>query len=368
MTSTSNDFERIVIQEIPLIDVRAPIEFKKGTFLNAINLPLMNDDERHLVGIQYKENGNEEAVKLGHHLVSGEKRQARVDAWTSHLNKHPNSMLYCFRGGMRSSISQEWIYAATGKEVTRLEGGYKAFRNYLISKLSPSEQNSTPILLGGNTGSGKTLLLKNLENSIDLEGIAHHRGSSFGRYVTPQPTQINFENNLAYALIQHKHQAYRYMILEDESPNIGRCFIPQPLFEYFNSGLFVLIELPVEERVNITMDEYVVESQAYYLELFGEDQGLLEWYNYISDSINRVKKRLGGDLYKRIMASFELAYKEQVLSGSNCLHKNWIEILLKEYYDPMYEYQIQKKSKIILFRGNTDEVLGYFKTFYSGRF
>jgi len=365
MASTSDDFERIVIQEIPLIDVRAPIEFKKGAFLNAVNLPLMNDEERHLIGIQYKEEGNEEAVKLGYQLISGEKRQARVDAWSSHLNKYPNSMIYCFRGGMRSSISQEWIYEATGREVARLEGGYKAFRNYLISKLSPSEQNSTPILLGGNTGSGKTLLLKKLENFIDLEGIANHRGSSFGRHVTPQPTQINFENNLAYALIQHKHKAYRYMILEDESPNIGRCYIPQPLFEYFNSGLFVLINLPVEERVNITMNEYVIQSQANHLELFGEEQGLLEWSNYIRDSINRVKKRLGGDLYKRIMDSFELAYKEQMLSGNNTMHKNWIETLLKEYYDPMYEYQIEKNPRKIIFTGNAEEVLAYFKTLYS---
>jgi len=367
MVSTSNDFERIVIQEIPLVYVRAPIEFKKGAFLNAVNLPLMNDDERHLVGIHYKEEGNEEAVKLGYQLVSGEKRQARVDAWSSHLNKYPNSMIYCFRGGMRSSISQEWIFEATGREVTRLEGGYKAFRNYLISKLSHSEQNSTPILLGGNTGSGKTLLLKKLENSIDLEGIANHRGSSFGRHVTPQPTQINFENNLAYALIQHKHKGYRYMILEDESPNIGRCFIPKPLFEYFTGGLFVLINLPVEERVEITMNEYVIQSQTNYLELFGEEQWLLRWSNYISYIINRLKKRLGGDLYKSVMDSFTLAYKEQVLSGSNSMHKNWIETLLKEYYDPMYEYQIQKNPKKILFRGNAEEVLGHFKTLYSGK-
>lgn len=368
MTDTSNDFERIVTQKIPLIDVRAPIEFKKGAFLNAVNLPLMNDDERYLVGICYKEKGNKEAVKLGHQLVSGEKRQARVDAWTSHLNKHPDSMIYCFRGGLRSKISQEWIFEATGKRIPRLEGGYKAFRNYLIRALSPSEQNSTPILLSGYTGSGKTLLLKKLENSIDLEGIANHRGSSFGKYLTPQPTQISFENNLAYALIQHRHKAYRYMILEDEGSNIGKCYIPKPLVEYFYSGHLVFIDLPFEERVNKTMNEYVTQSQANYLKSFGEERGLLEWFNYISDSINRIKKRLGGDLHKRVMDSFELAYKEQMHSGSSAMHKNWIETLLKEYYDPMYNYQLQKNTKEILFRGNTEEVLEYFKTFCSGKF
>jgi len=368
MNNTSSDFERIVIEEIPLIDVRAPIEFKRGAFLNAVNLPLMNDEERHLVGTQYKEKGNEEAVKLGHRLVSGAKRQARIDAWVSQINKYPNSMLYCFRGGLRSQISQKWIWEATGKEITRLEGGYKAFRNYLISQLDPAKQISTPILLGGYTGSGKTLLLKRMANSIDLEGIAHHRGSSFGRFITPQPTQIDFENNLAYALIQHRHKGYRYMILEDEGSHIGKCFIPKPLAEYFNSGDLIIVDLPFEERVNITLQEYVIHSQADYFTSFGREQGLLEWFNYIVESINRIKKRLGGDLYKRIMDSLESAFKEQKLTGSHNRHENWIAILLKEYYDPMYEYQLQKTTKKILFKGHPEEVLAHINNFYSGKF
>ncbi|MFZ5945228.1 MAG: tRNA 2-selenouridine(34) synthase MnmH, partial [Bacillota bacterium] len=333
---STNDFEKIVIDEIPLIDVRAPIEYTRGAFINAFNLPLMNDEERRLVGIQYKQRGNEEAVKLGHKLVSGELRKARIDAWVSHLNQYPQSMLYCFRGGLRSQISQQWIYEATGKEIPRLEGGYKAFRNYLINALSPWEQISTPILLGGYTGSGKTILLNKLDNSIDLERIANHRGSSFGRFTTPQPTQINFENNLAYALIQHRHQGYRYMILEDEGPNIAKCFIPKPLVEYFNSGHLVLMDPPFEERLDITLQEYVIHVQATFLKLYGEEQGLLEWFNYISESIIRVKKRLGGDLCQRVITAFELAFQEQMAAGSYHVHQNWIAILLKEYYDPMY--------------------------------
>ncbi len=355
----NKDFEKIVIEEIPLIDVRAPVEFHKGAFKNAVNLPLMNDEERHLVGICYKEKGSEEAVKLGHKLVSGETRQKRIDAWANFINKHPDSMLYCFRGGLRSKISQEWIYGATSKEIKRIEGGYKAFRNYLITALEPSEQKATPILLGGNTGCGKTILLRKLDNSVDLEAIANHRGSSFGRHITSQPTQIDFENNLAHALIKHKHKYYRHIIVEDEGSNIGKCFLPKTLFEYFKSGKLVIIDLPFEERVAITMKEYVIQSQEDYSKEFGEEQGIAEWSDYITESMKKIKKRLGGDRYKCVIDAFELACKEQIYSSRRNLHKNWIEILLKEYYDPMYNYQMQQNSDKILFRGNADEVLAY---------
>jgi tRNA 2-selenouridine synthase len=360
-----SDYKNIVIQEIPLIDVRSPIEFKKGAFLNALNLPLMTDEERHLVGICYKEKGNSEAVKLGYQLVSGQKQEARVNAWASQFYMYPDSVFYCFRGGLRSQISQQWVFNATGMVIPRLEGGYKAFRNYLLSELD-SVPNSTPILLGGYTGSGKTILLKELDNSIDLEGIAHHRGSSFGEYITPQPTQITFENNLAYALIQHENKAYRYVILEDEGSHIARCNIPKPIAEYFDRGDLVLIERPLEERVSITMNEYVIQSQANYLEFYGE-RGLLEWYNYMSASISRIKKRLGGN-FKQIITSFEHAYKEQMYAGNVNLHRYWIEALLKEYYDPLYLHQIQKSTKNILFRGAAEEVLEYIRTHYGDKY
>lgn len=362
--ATISDFEKIVIEENPLIDVRAPIEFNNGAFINAINLPLMTDEERHLVGICYKEKGQEEAIKLGHQLVSNTIRKDRIDAWATQLKQYPNSILYCFRGGQRSQISQSWIKEATGKDIPFIKGGYKAFRNFLIDSLDPEKQKSTPILLGGNTGSGKTSLLHKFDNFIDLEGIANHRGSSFGRYISPQPTQINFENNLAYALIQHNHKGYHYMILEDEGANVGRCFIPKPLAEHFNNGDLVLLDVPFEKRLNNTLNEYVIESQKQYFNYFGEDKGFLEWSNYISTSINKIKKRLGGERHKRLIDSFELANQNQINTGDPNMHSLWVEFLLKEYYDPMYEYQIKKTTKKILFKGNTETVFDYLKTNY----
>jgi len=359
-----SEYEKIVLQGIPLIDVRAPIEYDKGSFLNSVNYPIMSDNERHLVGICYKEKGNEEAMKLGHQLVSGSNRQEKINNWVQYLKQYPNSMLYCFRGGSRSQISQAWIKESMGMDIPYIEGGYKAFRNYLMAALDSRFQQSTPILLGGCTGVGKTTLLKRFDNFIDLEGIANHRGSSFGTYITKQPTQVNFENNLAYELIKHKHKGYQYMLLEDEGSNIGRCFIPTSLSQYFNHGDLVVLEVPFENRVQNTVDEYVIESQIDYRKHNG-DEGLIEWSNYIITSINKIKKRLGDERYKLVLASFERAFKNQISTGNHDMHHNWIEILLKEYYDPMYQYQIQTTTKNILFKGDTESVYNYLLNHYN---
>lgn len=362
--ATTNDFHKIILDQIPLIDVRAPIEFNNGSFINATNLPIMNDEERHLVGICYKEQGNAAAVTLGHQLVSGDIKEARINAWASHLDKYPDSMMYCFRGGSRSQISQQWIKDATGKEITRLEGGYKAFRHYIINLLEPTEQTSIPVILGGYTGSGKTILLRKLENAIDLEAIAHHRGSSFGQHIAPQPTQINFENNLAYALVKHQAKGYKHMILEDEGRNVGTNFLPLALATYFSTGNLVVLEAPLEERIQITLDEYVVQSQAEYIKTYSlESVALQEWFNYITSSMHRVKKRLGGDRFKQVLTAFEEAFTAQLATGSYAPHEAWIKLFLDDYYDPMYRYQLEHTTKKIVFRGNRHEVLVYLKTF-----
>ncbi|MDA3845588.1 MAG: tRNA 2-selenouridine(34) synthase MnmH [Vallitaleaceae bacterium] len=287
-TKTYNNFKNIVLNESPLIDVRAPIEFQKGAFINAVNLPLMSDDERHRVGTVYKKNGHEAAVALGHELVTGAVRAERINAWTHYMAHYPDAMLYCFRGGLRSELSQEWLSEALGRDVLRLEGGYKAFRQYLLEALEPSAQTSEPIMLGGHTGSGKTILLKRFKSFIDLEGIANHRGSSFGNHITPQPSQISFDNNLAYGLIQHREAGYRYMLLENEDRNVGRCFMPRPLVDHFNTGRLIILEESLETRTQITKLEYVREAQEEHMQALGLDDGMTSWANYIRGSINRL--------------------------------------------------------------------------------
>ena len=360
---TTDEFKSIVINKTPLIDVRSPIEFKKGAFINAVNLPIMNDEERHLVGIYYKEKGTDEAVKLGHKLVSGDIKASRINAWKSFIEDNPQSIIYCFRGGSRSTIAQQWIKEFAGIEITKLEGGQKAFRNYLINELHHSAQKAKPITLAGFTGTGKTILLKKLENSIDLEGIANHRGSSFGRYSTPQPTQINFENNIAYELISHRERGYSHIILEDEGKNIGVNFIPKPLDEYFNNGDLVVLEAPLEERINLTLQEYVINSQLEYIKISeSKEEGLTEWFNYISDSMTKLKRRLGGERFSQIYSYFERAYNHQLKTGSYKLHNDWIHFFLTDYYDPMYKHQLDTTSRKIIFRGNSSDVLEYLKS------
>ena len=365
--ATTDDFRQIVLQETPLIDVRAPIEYEKGAFPKSVNLPLMNNEERHQVGICYKEQGNASAVALGHQLVSGEIKQQRIEAWKAFIEAYPNAMLYCFRGGQRSRIAQQWLQEA-GVEIVRLNGGYKAFRQYLLQQLDQAAQQlqSTvmPIVLAGPTGSGKTRVLHNIEQTLDLEGIANHRGSAFGAYLTPQPTQIDFENSLAYAFIQAFEQQWSYMVFEDENRNIGSVHLPTSLFEAIKSGPKVIVDTPMEKRIEYTVQEYVEWEQAAYIRLYGEvEAGLLEWRHHMEQSLNRIQRRLGGELHQRIMRSLDEAVTQQEESHNPMEHAHWIKLLLTEYYDPMYAYQLKKNSSPILFKGEPKEVVAFFRDY-----
>lgn len=356
----TNDFKSIVLNDTKLIDVRAPIEYEKGAMLNSINVPILTNEERHIIGICYKEKGNEEAVKLGYELVSGNIKEERVNSWVKYFRENPSAMIYCFRGGSRSTIAQSWIYEAIGQDIVKLDGGYKAFRNYLINSLVPENIKSKPLVLTGYTGSGKTILLNKLKNSIDLEGIANHRGSTFGHFITPQPTQINFENSLAYSLIKHEDKNYKYMIFEDESKNIGRNFIPKDFYDHFHNGDLIFLNATVEERVENILGEYVTNGQRdHILEQKNEDLGLESWLNDMVASIEKVKGRLGGDRMKVIIEEIKLAYKIQTETSSIDRHRNWIELFLTNYYDPMYKYCIEKSNRNVIFTGNSKEVVGY---------
>ncbi len=358
---TTNDFKHIVLNNTPLIDVRAPIEFKKGAFCHAVNLPILDDDERHAVGKRFVEDGNQGATALGYQIVSGENKARKVDAWLAYLNKYPEALIYCFRGGQRSQIAQEWIQAQTGTMIPRLEGGYKAFRNYLLCELNQDVFPFAALRLGGYTGSGKTALIKKLENAVDLEGLANHRGSTFGSQIAPQPTQINFENNLAYSLIQMTHKGYNALIFEDESRNIGRCCIPKNLFSYLISRDMILLDVPFERRVEITLDEYVVQAQQAYLDFYGSDEGYNLWLAYILNSMYRIKKRLGGTLFNELSGLIHNAAIAQKKGGSIDMQRQWIIKLLRAYYDPMYRYQINENSDKIIFKGNEYAVLQYIR-------
>ncbi len=350
----TEDFRDIVLQNRPLIDVRAPIEFNKGAFPNCINLPVLNDEERRLVGTCYKHNGNAEATKLGHKLISGEVKESRVGAWIEFIAQNPSAYLYCFRGGQRSGISQTWLDDA-GITIPRLKGGFKKFRNFLMSESERISATANPLILGGRTGVGKTILIHKLKNTIDLEGIANHRGSSFGRQLTPQPSQIDFESILAYQLIHFEAQKHSHLVLEHESVNIGGVHIPKPVYVNFEAGQRINLVASLEERTEITYQEYVVQAQKKYQDAFGEE-GLQRWIEDISSSMQRIKRRIGDQRFNHTKQLLEDAN-----NGDIELHKEWVSFLLKDYYDPMYDYQIEKSKIPLVFSGNKTEVLEFIK-------
>lgn len=353
----SDDFLSIVLNETPLLDVRAPVEFEKGKFINATNLPILSDEERRLIGIRYKEAGNDAAVKLAESLIKEEGKEKRVAMWQEYLAANPHAKLYCFRGGQRSGIAQEWLKEAD-TEIPRLKGGYKAFRNFLMQQSQLISAATPTLILGGRTGSGKTILLNTLQNAIDLEGIAHHRGSSFGSFVNAQPSQIDFENNLAYRLIQFHHKNFNKLILEHESHNIGRTFIPKPVYDNFMQGQLVLLQTPLDVRAQITYEEYVLAARKEYKTRYGEE-GLSKWAQDVQSRLKRIQKRLGNQLYRQLTHLFDEAASKERDKDAKELYMEWIALLLEKYYDPMYDYQIKKSPLPVIFEGNTTDVLHF---------
>ncbi len=355
------DVHRIVVENRPLIDLRSPVEYKKGSVPTAVNLPLVDDQQRHEIGICYKKNGQAAALKLGFEMVSGEVKKRCVASWFDFLEIRPSSVLFCFRGGKRSQIVQQWLKEECGRAVPRLAGGYKSMRRYLIEQLEPHRLQGNPLLLSGKTGVGKTELLRKFANFIDLEGIANHRGSSFGRFLTPQPGLADFENRLAWELIRHCNCGYEWILLEDEGRHVGHCYLPNDLADHFSRGSLVFLEIPLEQRIEKIWEEYVLRDQREHCFRYGEEAGLVSWLEAMNGNLDRIKKRLGGERFKRLKQLLGSAHRCQLQSGNAQEHKRWVEVLICEYYDPMYEYQFKKRRAKVIFKGNTKEVTDFLR-------
>ena len=355
----TDNYQELFLNDIPLIDVRAPVEFSQGAFPMASNLPLMNDEERHQVGIRYKEQGQEMAIELGHDLVKDEIKQQRVSDWSEFTRQYPQGALYCFRGGLRSKISQQWIFETTGTYYPRVEGGYKAMRGFLLAELERATGYFNPTILGGRTGSGKTLLLDKLKRKIDLEKIFKHRGSAFGRYATAQPSQIDAENRLAIELLKHRHHDAKNILIEDEAASIGSRRIPDSFYACMKQSPLIILQTTLLERVNNIYDEYILESLLDYRQLHGNDKGFELWAENLLASLEKVQRRLGGPRYNTASSLMNQAIAQHRQSEDTQGHKDWIEFMLTEYYDPMYDYQLSKKTERVIFSGDEAAVLEF---------
>lgn len=350
------DYARVFLADAALMDTRAPVEFAHGAFPNATNLPLMTDDERAAVGIRYKRAGPAAALALGHTLVSGAAREARIASWRDFARMHPAGYLYCFRGGMRSQIVQDWL-AEAGVAYPRIAGGYKAMRRFLIDTLQARAARAELLLVAGASGTGKTRLIATLPRAVDLEALARHRGSSFGRLLEAQPAQIDFENALAIALLKLA-QRPGPVFVEDEGRLIGRICLPEALRQRMAAAPLLMLEYPLEQRVQVVLEDYIGDLGRRFARAHGAE-GPRRHRERLLDDLACLRKRLGGARCAELARAMRAAFDAQERSGRAEAHRGWIRRLLTEYYDPMYAYQLAQRGGRRLISGTREELAAY---------
>lgn len=302
-----------------LVDVRSPSEFAKGHIPGAVNIPLFSDEERAQIGTSYKQESPEQAFDLGLELLgpelSGLVRQFRESADKNEI------VVHCWRGGMRSQSVASLLQMA-GMKVSILKGGYKAYRQWVTGTLAKPYRL---LVLGGYTGSGKTMLLHRLrasgEQVIDLEGLAKHKGSAFGNLDDHiQPANEQFENELA-AQLQNIDQE-RIVWVEDESRMVGRVFLRDEWFRQMQQAPRVFLDIPADERAAFLVKDYMHQSPD---------------HQRVEEALEQIRKRLGGQHYQAALEDF----REGKLAEAT------LKVL--RYYDKAYDRVLAESdpSKLI---------------------
>ncbi len=316
MPKVLNITEFLAAMEAPgqlLLDARSPKEYLHAHIPFAYNVPLLNDEHRHEIGITFKKEGRESAVLKGFELVGP--LFVEIIKKVKELSEGRLVMIYCWRGGMRSGILA-WLLEMAGFRVYLLKGGYKAYRALALQSF---QEQRKIIVLGGKTGSGKTELLDHLaahgEQVIDLEKLACHKGSSFGALgQQPQPGNEHFENLIFHDL--HKQDPTIALWLENESRSIGTSKIPDALFEQMRNAPVIEVDVPIFIRKERILNEYGS---------FPVSQ--------LKECTVRLEKRLGGLRLKLAIEALENDRKEE-----------WLDYLL-EYYDNTYAYGMTLRAK-----------------------
>ncbi|RZK23469.1 MAG: tRNA 2-selenouridine(34) synthase MnmH [Hymenobacter sp.] len=306
----------------PILDVRAPAEYAQGHIPGALSLPLFTDEERARIGTTYKQVNPDKAVLLGLDFFGPKMRRMVEEA--RKLAPGQEVRLHCWRGGMRSGAVQ-WLLELGGLRVNLLDKGYKDYRRWALAELARPRQLR---VLGGYTGSGKTAVLHALaaqgEPVLDLEGLANHQGSSFGGLgQPPQPTQEQFENDLAAALAALP--ADRPIWVEDESRSIGSLAIPGEFFAQMQAASLLVLDVPRAARVQYLAADYG-----------RHDAGAL------ASAVLRLRKRLGGLVTKEALGAI----------AENDMPR-MVELVLA-YYDKTYGYGLTERPSAIVAASSTD--------------
>lgn len=304
-------------EQYPVLDVRTPAEYEHGHIPRAVNLPIFNDEERKEIGIIYKRQGRENAVKRGLDLI-GPKMRSLVETAEQRAMQR-KVLVHCWRGGMRSE-SLAWLLQFAGFDVSILEGGYKRYRNWVLESFTIKRP---VIVLGGMTGSGKTYLLKELdklgEQVIDLEGLANHKGSAFGSLgEEDQPTNEQYENTLA--MLWRQLDPEQPVWLEDESSRIGKIILPEKIYEQLRTAPVIKVEVDYQRRVEHLVNEYSVFTRE---ELAG--------------CVRKIERRLGGLRTRQALEAIMNKEFEKVAD------------LTLHYYDKTYRFGINERDPDTVF-------------------
>ncbi|MBB6520593.1 tRNA 2-selenouridine(34) synthase MnmH [Pseudoteredinibacter isoporae] len=349
LENTLSNYRELFLSERPLMDVRAPVEFDQGHFNQAFNHPLLDDQQRQQIGLRYKEQGQDAAIELGWQMATEDVLESRLQAWSGFVKQNPEGCLYCFRGGLRSRFSQQ-ILRDHGIDYPIVEGGYKAMRQFLLKELEQACESAPLIIIAGPTGSGKTKAIHNIQRSIDLEGSANHRGSAFGQFIgSEQPAQISFENAVSQRWLQLGRD--KAVVMEDEGRLIGRLNVPNIMQSAMQRAPLLQIDEPLNQRCQWVIEDYVLEPlKSVAITQFGES---------LQNNLYRIRKRLGGLRYQQLQKQFEEACQAWQHKPDPSPFYRPIEQLLRDYYDPMYNYQLQQRQGQVLFRGRCEEIIDW---------
>jgi len=298
----------------PIIDVRAPLEFRQGHIPGALNIPLFDDQERKVVGTAYKQVNKEAAMYAGLEFA-GKKLVRLAKEGERAAGRNKTLLVRCWRGGMRSK-SMVWLFETMGITCYLLEGGYKSYRSYVREVLS---RPLNLLVIGGRTGSGKTAILQHLslkgEQMIDLEGLAHHKGSAFGALgELDQPSTEQFENELCRVILPLDSGKITW--IEDESRNVGKCVIPGELFTRMREAALVFLDISRELRARHLVGDYAQYGQ-------GE----------LRTCVLKIEKRLGGDRTREALEAID--QEDYYQTAMITLH----------YYDKAYMYSLEKNHE-----------------------
>lgn len=309
----------------PVIDVRTPAEYEHGHIPGAVNIPLFTNEERATIGTLYKEHGKKSAMLKGMELAGP--RFAEYIRKAEQISADGTLLVHCWRGGMRSA-GMAWLFEWYGFKVYTLQKGYKAFRTMVSETFTkPYKLN----ILGGRTGSGKTLILHELEklneNILDLEKIACHKGSAFGTLgENPQPTQEMFENLCAVRLLQLQNN--NPVWVEDESQNIGKCIIPNSFWAQMRAAQVYYVDIPLEKRIEYLTAEYGK---------FTKDELIL--------SIEKIRKRLG---FQNAKAAIEAINEGELRKACE---------MSLAYYDKSYTHGVAKRDPSTIYKISFEELV-----------